>query len=72
MARIAEKGDQVMRSVYRALSDEERAAMDRIKDLGAALWDEIHKVAKEGSRELSLAKTKVEESVMWAVKHITG
>jgi hypothetical protein len=24
------------------------------------------------SRELSLAKTKIEEAVMWAVKHITG
>jgi hypothetical protein len=24
------------------------------------------------SRELSLAKTKAEEAVMWAVKHITG
>lgn len=24
------------------------------------------------SRELSLAKTKIEEAVMWAVKHITA
>jgi len=24
------------------------------------------------SRELSLAKTKLEECVMWAVKHVTG
>ena len=25
-----------------------------------------------GSRELSIAKTKTEEAVMWAVKHITA
>lgn len=61
--------NNVMRHEYRVLSDAEKAAMQRIKDLGLALHDAIGELGN--SRELSLAKTKAEESVMWAVKHIT-
>ena len=61
--------NNVMRHQYRALSDEEKGHMQHIKDQGLAL----HKLLAEigDSRELSLAKTKTEEAVMWAVKHIT-
>lgn len=61
--------NNVMRHAYRVLSDTEKAQMQAIKDKGLELHDLIESVG--ASRELSLAKTKTEEAVMWAVKHIT-
>ena len=48
---------------------EAKAKMQAIKDHGLVLIDVITRLGT--SRELSIAKTKVEEAVMWAVKHIT-
>lgn len=62
--------NNTMRHAYRILSDEEKAAMQEIKDMGLAFHDRI--AALGNSREASVAKTKVEEAVMWAVKHITA
>ncbi len=62
--------NNVMRHAYRVLSDEEKAAMQAIKDKGLELHNLIDSIGQ--SRELALAKTKVEESVMWAVKHLTA
>lgn len=62
--------NNVMRHKYRVLSEEEKAQMQAVKDKGLELHELIEGIG--GSRELSLAKTKAEESVMWAVKHITG
>jgi len=62
--------NNTMRHNYRVLSDDEKAQMQRIKDLGLQLHEEIGAIGD--SRELSLAKTKAEEAVMWSVKHITG
>ena len=59
-----------MRKEYRVLTDAEKANMTKVKDMGQSLFDFIDGLG--GSRELSLAKTKVEEAVMWAVKHITA
>lgn len=59
-----------MRHKYRVLSDAEKANMQAIKDTGLAFHDQIAGLG--ASRELSLAKTKIEEAVMWAVKGITG
>ena len=75
MAEVQSTSDQrtvnnTMRHAYRVLSDEEKAQMSAIKDAGLAFHDLIAGVGN--SRELSLAKTKVEEAVMWAVKHITA
>lgn len=68
--------NNVMRHEYRVLSDNEKIDMQVIKDKGLELYEAIETVASHyesgGSRELSLAKTKAEEAVMWAVKHITG
>jgi hypothetical protein len=61
--------NNVMRHEYRVLSDEEKALMKDIKDKGLDFVKLCDVVG--GSRELSLAKTKMEEAVMWAVKHIT-
>lgn len=61
--------NNVMRHGYRVLSDDEKAHMQAIKDKGLELWTLIGSIGE--SRELSIAKTKTEEAVMWAVKHIT-
>lgn len=61
--------NNVMRHAYRVLTDEEKALMQAIKDKGLELHDLIESIGN--SRELSLAKTKTEEAVMWAVKHLT-
>ena len=62
--------NNTMRHKYRVLNDAEKANMQAIKDAGLAFHDQIAGLGN--SREISLAKTKVEEAVMWAVKHITA
>ena len=62
--------NNVMRHGYRVLSDVEKSQMLKAKDDGLAFWEYIDSLGQ--SRELSVAKTKIEEAVMWAVKHITG
>lgn len=61
--------NNVMRHAYRVLSDVEKQTMQEIKDKGLELHELLEKAGN--SRELSIAKTKVEEAVMWGVKHIT-
>jgi len=58
-----------MRSAYKELSEEEKQQIARMKETGQVFWDLCDGFAP--SRELSLAKTKIEEAVMWAVKHVT-
>lgn len=62
--------NNTMRHAYRVLTDEEKAAMQKVKDMGLELHDFFASLGS--SREISLAKTKVEEAVMWAVKHLTA
>lgn len=55
--------------VCRLIGD--RAASEIVwKDQGLAFHDFVGSLGN--SRELSLARTKIEEAVMWAVKHITA
>lgn len=61
--------NNTVRHQYRVLSDAEKQQMLEIKDLGASFLAKIDEIGQ--SREMSLAKTKVEEAVMWAVKHVT-
>lgn len=61
--------NNVMRHAYRVLSDEEKGTMQAIKDTGLQFHTLLEAVGN--SRELSIAKTKLEEAVMWAVKHVT-
>ena len=63
-------GAEAMRPLYRTLTDEEHAAIANIKRLGEELWNRFHALGV--TRELSLAKTKLEEAVMWATKHLSG
>ena len=59
--------NNAMRHQYRVLSDKEKAGMVRLKDLGEAFLDAVAETVP-GGREQALARTKVEEAVMWAVK----
>jgi hypothetical protein len=63
--------NNAMRHQYRVLSDAEKAAMVRIKDLGEQFIIAMAETVPHG-REQALAKTKVEEAVMWAVKGLTA
>ena len=59
----------VMRMQYRTLTAEEQQQMVAVKGNAASLYGFLGTLGN--SRELSLAKTKIEEAVMWATKHIT-
>lgn len=61
--------NNVMRHQYRVLTDQEKINMQLIKDKGLEFHDLITSIGI--SRELSLAATKIEEAVMWTVKHLT-
>lgn len=58
-----------VRSSYRSLTSEEKFQIASIKDIGQELIDLIDTMPM--SREFALAKTKVEEAVMWATKGVT-
>jgi hypothetical protein len=62
--------NNTMRHQYRILSDAEKANMAKIKDMGLEFHGFVSGLGK--SREISLALTKIEEAVMWGVKHITA
>lgn len=62
--------NNVMRHEYKILNDKEKDQMKTIKDLGLQFHEFLETLG--GSREVSLAKTRIEEAVMWGVKHITG
>jgi hypothetical protein len=75
MASVQSTSDErivnnTMRHQYRVLGDAEKANMAKIKDMGLEFHEFVAGLGN--SRELSLARTKIEEAVMWAVKHITA
>lgn len=70
--------NNIMRHEYRVLNDLEKVQMQHLKDRGLEFIDLLHRIGdtspttdRQASRELSLAQTKIEEAVMWAVKHVT-
>jgi len=62
--------NNVMRHQYKVLSETEKEQMQTVKDKALDLHEYLSSFG--ASRELSLARTKLEECVMWAVKDITG
>lgn len=58
------------RPTYRALSDEEKALHDAIKEKAVELESLFEKVGT--GRYQSLAMTELELAVMWAVKQLTS
>jgi hypothetical protein len=76
--------NNTLRHQYRVLSDEEKAQMQAIKDKGLEFLELIESLRSPptpipGSdmvmgtvdRELVIATERLEEAVMWAVRHIT-
>ena len=63
--------NNAVRHQYRVLSDDEKEAMLWIKDQALTMMEFVDARVPKG-REASLAKTKIEEAVMWAVKGLTG
>lgn len=62
--------DDVMRRVpNRPLMSYEYEAVGKIKVMGQEFYDLLSTLPQ--SREVSLAKTKIEEAVMWATKGVT-
>ncbi len=75
--------NNLMRHQYRVLTEDEKLQMQHVKDLGLEFVRLLHHIggtpellldspAGQGSRELSIAQTKIEEAVMWGVKHVTS
>lgn len=60
----------LFRKTYRPLLETEKLAMAGLKDAAQTYADALEKFVVP-SREKSLALTKIEESVFWAVKSIT-
>ena len=58
------------RKEYRELSDAEKNALTVLKESAGSLYVLIDSMTE--SREKSIAKTKLEEAVMWAVKGLTA
>lgn len=61
--------NNVVRHEYRVLTNTEKEQIMFVKDIGLRFIQYCKSLGD--SRELSIAKTKAEEAVMWAVKHIT-
>lgn len=58
------------RQEYRELTEAEKGQIASIKHSGEEMIRFIDGI--KSAREFALAKTKIEEAVMWAVKGITG
>jgi len=74
LKKVASESDartvnNIVRHQYRVLNQEEKDQMVHIKDMGQEFLDYLDSIGS--SRELSLAKTNLEQAVMWAVKDIT-
>ena len=66
----------VFRSTYRKLTDDEIARVCEIKLKAEMLYELLalpgtRETSAKGMREMALARTKLEECVMWATKAIT-
>lgn len=75
MAEVESTSDErtinnTVRHKYRVLSDDEKKQMEMVKGIGAEFLEYLDEIGS--GREMSIAKTKIEEAVMWAVKHVTA
>ncbi|TCM58222.1 hypothetical protein C8J36_101121 [Rhizobium sp. PP-F2F-G48] len=59
-----------VRATYKPLTDLQKEQMATVKSCGQELIEIIDGIGP--GRETSLAKTKVEEAVMWATKAVTA
>lgn len=62
----------IFRKEYKELSDEDKRHVGDVKDKANELYHLFPKNGDKGAnREIAIAITKLEESVMWAVKGMT-
>lgn len=61
----------VFRKEYRKLDESTLKRMEQIKDDAQKLWDSFDWAQNEDKRMMALAKTNLEQAVMWAIKAIT-
>lgn len=65
----------VFRKEYRPLSDAEKTYLETLKNKAQELYDLIESgnpvQSVPPSREKALAKTNLEQAIMWAVKDVT-
>lgn len=62
----------VFRKEYKALSAETVILLDKIKDQAQALYNTLHGCSESfDPRQMAVAKTNLEQAVMWAVKSLT-
>jgi hypothetical protein len=61
--------ENIFRRKYKELTDDQKKLVDDIKYQADVFYSLINQA---NSRETSLAKTKLEECVMWAVKGVTA
>lgn len=54
---------------YRSLTKDEQDLMYTVKERGKEFLDLLDQIGT--SNEIALSKVKIEEAVMWAVKHIS-
>jgi hypothetical protein len=62
--------NNVMRHAMRALTTEETQQMRAIKTKGLEFYELLTNIGD--GRDIAIAKTRVEEAVMWGVRHVTG
>lgn len=63
-------GDVMRRGPWPPLTEAQTVDVDAVKRMGNELHDYLESLP--ACREVSLAKTKLEEAIMWAVKGITA
>lgn len=78
MSSVNPTGDErtannTMRQEYRILSEEEKAQMRDIKDLGSQFFSQLISIERVRGRssDLDIAKQKIQEAVFWVVHEVT-
>ncbi len=64
------KDDDIMHQRHRIIASEDKARISSIKEIGRAFVNSCNTFSHHAPRESALAKTKMEEAVMWAIKGI--
>lgn len=63
------------RKEYKALSDIQKASVLFIKEIAESLENQLDEISNSGiaidNRCMALAKTNLEQAIMWAIKAIT-
>jgi hypothetical protein len=62
--------------VYKPLTEEQKAQMDAIKDKAVLVLDAMNDAVpvderSERSRYMAIARTNLEQAIMWAIKGVT-